>query len=406
MARRIRDNVIEVKGPAEAEERNLAAHKKRITIRRTAIIVALLIVVIVIAVAYVSRHLRNYNSIKVISSAETTYESNASYLRFGKNLLKYTSGGVSYINEKGEVVWTAGIDLSMPIASVNGNYAVVADKGGNQVAVFNTDGQISTVTMPYAICDVDVAGQGSFAAILESDTTNYINMYSSSGEIIYEIQTSIDKSGYPMDISVSDNGQKLFTSYFKLDGVNINNNLTAYNFGEVGQNENADRMVGGYTFEEEMIPKVQFVSNNVVVAFSDTKIHVYNMKEKPSEKAEIDYNGDISSIFYSSEFVGTIMPNPDTSSSMKYVMHVYDLSGKELFAYPFAMEYENIYADEDEIIITGGNQCLIIQKSGRTKFAYSFDSMVKSMIPTSRNNEYIVTYEGRTDTVKLRTEDK
>ena len=56
---------------------------------------------------------------------------------FGENLLKYTPDGVSYINENGDVVWTAGNDFKVPIAAVCGDYAVVADKGGNLVAVLD-----------------------------------------------------------------------------------------------------------------------------------------------------------------------------------------------------------------------------------------------------------------------------
>lgn len=406
MAEDREDNIIYVDSSDELREENYRRAAKRRRARTNLILVLLVLLVIGGVSAFVYLKMRSFNGYKVIHSSETTYESNAQYLEFGGNLLKYTPDGVSYINESGDTVWTAGIDLKVPIAETNGNYAVVADKGGNLVAVFNVEGQVSSVNMPYAICDIDVAKQGAFTAILESDDTNYINMYDKSGNIIYEMKTSIDKSGYPMDISVSDDGQKLFSSYFKLDGVNIRNNITAYNFGEVGQNENADRMVGGYSFDEEMVPKVEFVSNDIVAAFSDKQIILYNMKEKPSERCTIEYGGEISSIFYSSEYVGYIMLSPDAGSNADYIMRVFDLSGKNLFDYSFNMDYDKIHATPEEIIITGGNRCLIIQKSGRTKFAFTFDGMIKAMIPSYRTNEYIITLENRTETIRLRTEDK
>ena len=61
---------------------------------------------------------------------------------------------------------------------------------------------------------------------------------------------------------------------------------------------------------------------------------------------------------------------------------------------------------EDEIIVTGGNQCMIITKKGRVKFRYSFSDVVRNMIPTSKSNEYIVTFEGKTERISLRMEDK
>ena len=130
------------------------------------------------------------------------------------------------------------------------------------------------------------------------------------------------------------------------------------------------------------------------------------MKEKPSERGKAEYGGEITSIFYSSQFLGTIKHKPDSQNTSDYVLTTYDLTGKKHFEYAFNMEYEKIYASDEEIIITGGNQCLIIQENGRTKFAYTFDNMVKSMIPSSKSNEYIVTFENKTETVRLKTEDR
>ena len=165
------------------------------------------------AVAYVIGTRWEYKGYKVVESNQTDYSNTASYIRFSDNLLKYTPDGVSYINAKGETVWTTGINMKVPVAVASGDYAVVADMNGNTVCVFSTSGEVSSQTMQYPVCDIDVGDQGAFAVVLESEKTNYVNLYTRKGEIVYEIQTSIDKSGYPLDISISDNGEKLFTSY-------------------------------------------------------------------------------------------------------------------------------------------------------------------------------------------------
>ncbi|MCR5212999.1 MAG: DUF5711 family protein [Eubacterium sp.] len=405
MSDREDDNIIYVSGSEETRREN---DRRTVERRKTSVTLILIILVglVVVGVAvFVHLRMRTYKGVKVLSSAETSFDSNADYLRFGDNLLKYTPDGVSYINSNGDVVWTAGEDFRVPIAAVRGNYAVVADKGGNLVAVFGLEGQISSLKMPYNICDIDVATQGAFAVILESDETNYIYMYDKTGNPIYEMQTSIDKSGYPMDISLSEDGQKLFSSYFKLDGVNIRNNLTAYNFGEVGQNENADRMVGGFSLDEEMVPKVQFVTNDTIAAFSDKCIRIYSMKEIPSEKATIEYDSEVTSIFYCEDYLGYVIPSPDAGTNTDYVLRAFDFSGKLSFEYAFSMDYDKIYADKDEVIITGGNQCLIIENGGRTKFTYSFDNSIKSMTPAAKRNEYVVNFESKTETIRLKTEE-
>lgn len=405
--KRAHENVTFAGGSEELRRENEQNRRKRRRIRTGTLIFVFVALITVGVIFMVRARLRTFNGIKVLHSADIQYEANANYLEFGGNLLKYTPDGVSYIDANGNVVWTAGIDFQSPIAEASGDYAVVADKGGNVVTVYNLTGEVDSVKMPYTISDIDVTSSGAFTVILENDKTNFINMYSSTGEKIYEMQTSINKSGYPLDISVSDDGKKLFTSYFRLDGVNIRNNLTAYNFGDVGQNENADRMVGGYTYDEEMFPKVQFLTNDIIAAFSDTEIQLFDMKEKPSKRASIPYDSEITSIFYSDSFLGVIAKSGSSNQGNgQYLMSAWDLNGKKLFDYNFNFDFDHVYASSDEIIVTGGNQCLIVTSTGRTKFTYSFPAMVKSVIPSTGKNEYIVTLYDKTETIRLKTENK
>ena len=405
MAKDRDDNLIEQDETENLEEMN-RRNRARYTRTRTGFVVVIFLALVIAGVMfYVHITMREFKGYKVLHSAETVFEANAEYLEFGGNLLKYTPDGVSYINPNGDVVWTTGVDFKVPIAACRGDYAVIADRGGNKVCVFNKEGMVSENVMPYTICSVDVGVQGAFTVILESDETNYINMYDANGGEVYTFRTSIDKSGYPLDITISEDGIKLFTSYFKLDGVNFRNNAAAYNFGEVGQNAGADRIVGRYTFDDEMITRVKFVTNDIVAAFSDSEIVLYDFKEKPSERATIEYGSEIYSIFYNKNYVGFIKKNDSEEEGAGYLLKCYDLSGREMFSYPFNIEYDNIYAADDEIIITGGNQCLIISKSGRTKFTYAFPNMIKSMIPSSGSNEYIMTFENKTETIKLKAED-
>lgn len=410
------DNVIDGGGSEELRRENREIHeRRRLGNRKLKLLVLLILFValIVSGIIFLISSRRSYKSYKIVSSIETAFDSDSEYLEFAGNLLKYSPAGVSYINQSGETVWTAGVNMNSPIAEISGGYAVVADKGGNSVAVYNVDGEVTSETMPYKICDVDISSSGAFVVVLESDSANYTSMYSRVGDKIYEIKTSIKNSGYPVDVTLSDDGQKLFTSYLYLSGVTPKINLTAYNFGDVGQNENADRMVGGYSFEDEMIPKVEFVSNDTVAAFTDSEIIIYAMKEKPSEKVRIPYETNILSIFYGRDYVGLIEKNASvvltgtaTDSKRKasdsvYRMKVYDFSGNERFCYDFDMDYERVIASDKEIIISGGSAIDIVTMNGKSRFIYNFGSPVRNIIPTSGRNKYIITFDDRTETIKL-----
>ncbi|MBE5933725.1 MAG: hypothetical protein E7263_09950 [Lachnospiraceae bacterium] len=394
------DNVIYMETSEETKEAN---DKKEQLTKNQKKASYFLLVLIIIAVLFVVSFLLNkqYKGYKVVDSNVTDYENTANFVEFISGLLKYTPDGVSYIDANGNTVWSAGVDMKQPVAVVSGRYVAIADLSGNTVGVFNDEGPVSTVTMPYTICDVDVANQGAFAVVLESEETNYINLYNKKGEIVYEIQTTIDKSGYPLDISISDDGKKLFTSYLNIENSLAENSLAAYNFGDVGQNSNADRMVGGYKFENEVIPKVEFIDNDTVVAFGTHTITVYAMKEKPTDKASIQLKEDIRSVFYNEKYIG-IVQNCNGDDEHKYIVKVYNLNGNLEFDNYIDFDYNNIYAAEKEIIITGGTNCLIYRTNGSVKYEGIMSGNIMSMVPNSNNLEYVVVYDDLTETIKLK----
>ena len=396
------DNVIFLEGSEEAGKRNAAAKKKN---NKMKIIIAALAVVFAVVAGIVAYRLinREYKGYSVEKRISTSYENTANYEKFNGNLFKYTPDGASYINSNGDTVWSAGINMGMPIAVTSGKYAVVADIGGNSVCVFNTDGQVSSLTMPYTICDVDIADQGAFAVVLESDKTNYINLYDKNGNVIYEIQTTIDKSGYPLDITISDDAEKLFTSYIKINGTSIENNLAAYNFGSVGQNTNADRIVGGYMYTNQVIPKLEFVDNDTVIAFGTKSATIFSMSEKPSITKEIEYDREIRSVFYSSKFFGYIQEAEQDSGHL-YELYVFDLKGKKKFDRYIDFEYNNIYAVKKELIISGGDDCLIVRSNGRVKYNGKLSGNIVSVVPSGARQEYVVVYDDMTEIIKLKKE--
>ena len=396
------DNVVYVNGSEETQEHNKRVQRE-ISRRKKIVFFAVLIVAAVAGIViYIMLH-KEYKGYKVVKSAETNYENTASYVQFAGNLLKYTPDGVSYINANGDTVWSAGINMLMPMAVTSGDYAVIADMSGNSVCVFNTSGQVSSLTMPYAICDVDVASQGAFAVMLESDKTNYVNLYDKNGNAVYEMQTTLDKSGYPLDMTISDDGRKLFTSYINIAGNSVQDNLAAYNFGDVGQNSNADRMVGGYMFENEVVPKVEFIDNDTVAAFGTNTISIYDMKEKPSFKTDIKFENEIRSVFYNKDYIGVIQDNQEENSEHMYKVQVYDLKGNKKFDDYIDFPYSNVYAADKEIIISGGNNCLIYRKDGSVKFDGTLSGNINSIVPSGNHLEYIVVYDTVTETIKLKS---
>ncbi len=384
------DNIIEV---------------KRTMGRKGKILVALTIMII--AVGLITAMVR-YNMIKtyrgydVVASVKTTGDNIADYVVFAGNVLKITKDGASYVDEKGNVKWDVSYAMKMPQAEVCGDYAVVADMNGKEVYVFNTSGEVSRQTLNYDIANMDVAEQGVYCLVLVGDGCNYIQGYDKDSSNIYELKTSIDKSGYPLDIDISNDGQKLVTSFMKVNGTKTATSIATYNFGSVGKNENADRMMGSYDIQDAVYPIVKFVDNDTIACFGDADIRIYTMTEKPKKKAVIDLKSrEMQGVFSNSSYIGYIAL-ADSGSASKYKIYVYDTSGKSVAETDCNTTYDTIYATDDEIIVIGDMDCNIYRFNGSLKFQYSFTKKLVNVVPDSNKEEYVVIFENETQTVKLK----
>lgn len=359
--------------------------------------IVLLMLIIRAIIAYSS-----YNAYEVVEETGVQNSSMIDYINYQESLLKYSKDGATYVDEKGEAVWTETFAMKMPKADACGEYVAIADLNGNDVYIFDTEGKVSSTALPYKVCDIAVASQGTFAVILESEKENYINLYDKKGEQISEIQTTIDKSGYPMDIDLSENGEKLFSTYLSLDGATVKNGLAAYNFGPVGQSENADRMMGGYQLEGTIAPKVEFLDNNTICAFGDNQFIIYSMREKPSEKAKIVFETEVRSVIYNEEYIGVVIPNEnEKKSDAPYVLELYNTNGRRVMTKYIDFDYQKVRLSNDEIIFTGGTESRIYTIKGNLKFSYAFAKNVVDLVPTGYSRRYIVLYDSGSEVIKI-----
>ncbi len=371
------------------------------------IILAIVVVVVLVLGVRGLIALGTYNSYEVVEETGVQNASMIDYINYQESLLKYSKDGAVYVDEKGEAVWNETFAMKMPKADACGEYVAIADLNGNDVYVFDTEGKVSSTTLPYKVCDVAVAGQGTFAVILESEKENFINLYDKNGEQISEIQTTIDQSGYPMDIDLSEDGEKLFSTYLNIDGVEVKNSLAAYNFGPVGQSENADRMMGGYQLEETIVPKVEFLDNNTICAFGDNQFIIYSMKEKPTEKAKITFEQEIRSVIYNETYIGVVIPNEsDKEEKAPYVLELYNTNGRKVMTKDIDFDYKKVRLSKDEIVFTGGSECRIYTIKGGLKFTYTFSKNVVDLIPTGYSKRYIALYDSGSEVIKLTRDDK
>lgn len=284
--------------------------------KRNRIIAAVIVVILIAGVvvyAVDSQINRDYNSYHVEKKFDRKDSNTVKYIDYNGRLLKYSRDGISELNDSGEVIWTSTYDMKNPSVAFCGNYVAVADISGKQICVYNrtnsTDIKKIDVVLP--IVKIDIADQGVVAAVLEDTDSNQINIYDPnniSEQLLVSIPTNVETDGFPIDMSISNDGKRLVTNFINISSGQAQTTVNFYNFDEVGKNS-VNRIVGVRDFEQTIVAKTTFLNNNTVCACTENGFSLYSMKEVPKDICEEKFDKAIKSVFSNDKYIGIILEN-------------------------------------------------------------------------------------------------
>lgn len=376
----------------------LRMHKSRVHLK-TVLLCALAVLLIAGMVMFLqTRVLRHY---KILSSVERSDDSATRYVRLRGRTLKCNPNGVTCVNDSNDVLWNVTFTMQSPITDVCGSTAVVGDCRGKDVYVFNRDGQVGHFEVEHTLLKVKVASQGVVAAVLEDGEITWTNVYDSQGTVIVKNKTSMAESGYPLDIDISANGQKMAVSYLTIDDNNIKSKVAFYNFSSVGKSE-SDYLVSNEEYSGTTIPKITFLDNNYAVAFRDNGLTFFSGKQVPEKKTEISVNCEIISAIYNDKYIGIITASDDEKKDYKYKMQIYRPSGSKSGTYYFDFEYTDVALYDNEIVMYNDKGMVIYETSGRKIASVEYEKRVLDVIKTGKFNKYEVITPDSTDWIKLK----
>lgn len=342
----------------------------------------------VVIMVFVSWKNREYEECVIINSIPINRVEGSTYLPFGNHILTYSKDGANCMNSKGEVLWNQTYEMQNPIVNINGSVVAIGDYNGRVIYVMDATGRIGEVTTNLPIRDFSVASNGVVAVILDDSKVTRINLYDTDGNGLVESETSMDKSGYPVDISLSPNGELLAVSYLYLDSGLMKTSIAFHNFGEVGQNLSSDRFVSGYDYQGTVVPFIHFMNSSTAFAVADDRIMFFSGTEKPLSAAEKLLGEKIQSVFYNEQYVGLVFLN--TEGDGKYRLDIYDAGGSLVTSKGFDMEYTNIIFQKDEFFICSDMEYSIYNIHGAERFNGQFDEIVYLFVPQEKSNRFLI----------------
>ncbi len=384
--------------PKEIEEQDEKSGHRR---RRGILIVLILLLFVVIALVVI-RIITCYSDFEVQNSWARQDSAESKYISFKNNLLKYSSDGVFYTKYDGTLIWNYTYDMISPVIDSCQDYAVIYDKNGNVVELFSSTGHINTIKTTAPVVCAQIASKGTVAILLEEKGTTYIQMYDSGGTNLAAGEMHPINGNYPIAIALSDDATRLLLSSINITGGVVSSVLTFYDFTDAGKQEQ-DNIIATYTYEDLLIPEVDYVKGGRALAIGDNKILIFNNNSTATLSKEIELSESMKSVFHNDSYIGYVSEVTNEDGELVNQLSVYNWYGFRCTSAEIDVSYSVIeLLSNNEVLFNDSGDIAIYNLHGFKKFSYSFEGNVYKIIPGTNSRRYIVVEENKTEEIHLR----
>ncbi|WP_026664683.1 DUF5711 family protein [Butyrivibrio sp. FC2001] len=383
------------KGPTYQER--IRKHRIAVAIRTVVVIAA---TALIVAGVYVSWRDKHFTESNITSSVKIADASGAKAINLAGYVLTYSKDGASCIDSSGQQLWNQTYQMQNPTIHTCKDVVAIGDYNGHNIYVANTGGALGEIDTNLPIRDFCVASQGVVAAVLDDKNVTWIYLFDPSGKELASFKTTMQDSGYPVDISISPSGELVCVSYLKADSGKLKTSVAFFNFGDVGQNL-ADNYASGYDYPDVVVPYVQFMNDSKIFAVADDRLMFFSGKEVPTSQTEsLTGDEEIKSVFYSDNYVGVVFVNNTDEGA--YRLQIYGETGNLDTTIYFDTEYVDVLFDNGQIIVYGEDEYILYDMKGTEKFRGTFDRAVKVMVPTNVRSKFLLVTERSLDTLELK----
>lgn len=344
--------------------------------------------------------LRSYSSYEVRNITERQDSKATRYASFLSKCIEYSNDGIIYRGDDEELLWNQSFEMNSPVLDICEKYLAIYDQGGTSIYIMTESGLVQKIETSMPIDRVCIANQGTVAVLMKENAVAYVRLYGSNGKELANGEFFQEKGSFPVDIALSNDAQKLAVDMVDVNAGSVCSVISFYNFGSVGQNE-IDNNVGTYTYEGVLIPEIDFVSVDRMVALSDEGFIVFEGAQKPEQKRKVTYEVEAQSVFHNNKYVGLTYSNPDTEGS--WHIKVYDMNGSVVMENDTTIPYTNIeFLESNEICVRDAYSCELFTIHSIRKFATTFDEELFKVLSGGDSVSYTFVLENETDEVRLR----
>ena len=298
-----------------------------------------------------------------------------SYYPVNGNILKCASDSAYLVNSKNETLWSAEYEMGDPEVDSCSDNIVIYDKGGTNIVVCADGEDTREFRSDIPIVKAEVSSVGTVAALLDDGSMAEIDYFDTDGSLIATVRTTMANDGYPMDIALSDDAMTMAVSYLTFESGASVSNVCFYSFDSAGQ-EVSDNITGRFSYKNEIIPEIEFMSGGRFAAFGTGMIAVYENAESVQEINLIEAEDEIKSVFANEKYFGYAMQGNDYTGSE---IVVFNADGKENARIVTDMSYTSIEANNDRIVMYNRNELAVYNMAGVVKFSGEIEGLIREI---------------------------
>lgn len=376
--------------------------EKVLRVRHVTYLRLIILVAVVVGGAFFVKYLvdhHSYSRYVVEETSKKTDSSSTQYLEMQGKLLRYSGDGASLSSAADSTIWNDAYQMTSPALHAFDTTIAIYDKEGTQIQIYNDKEKLGAFQTEYPILKASVCKNGSVAVLLDDSENTLMNYYTSTGSLIASSSTNMRNPGYPVDLAVSEDGMYIAISYFVPDGDTISSYLAFYNFGEEGKNKE-DNLVNGFRYEGTLIPKVEYVDGQTLIAYREDGFTIYKGKTKPEEVKTVTFEDEIVSSFSDGNHLGFVFAN--RTDDHPFSLKMYRTNGSLQMDMKFDLIYDEIKISGSQIIMNNTSEVSIFSMKGIEKFAGHIEEGNIVEVVKTGMNRYLVAYNGGVVSIRLK----
>jgi len=273
----------------------------------------------------------------------------------GDNIFILTTENFSVYSQSGKLVYSQPHSFSSPAVSVNGDKAVVFDRGYKSYMLINEKKVVYTSEASNPIICAEYGESGNYAlGTYGDDSTSKLTVYSATNKVKFQWNCAYE---HIVSIALAPNGKFAGVAVLGAENGEIFTTVKYFGF-DYQEPINSQTIFGASAFD------LKFTTVNTLTLFSDTGVYKITKKGETFETVKEYYSSEFNS-FDCADNGKYIVALAKYGSANDFAVSVYSQNGQEKATISIDKEIKSLIMSDKYIFALAENTIMVYNLNGR-----------------------------------------